>query len=77
MGCRMAVNPAILPEVSAKIHEAQTLIDEASVLLRENGFAESAADLSLLNDPADFWIKPDGFLHWLAQPDHNQREAAK
>ena len=38
-------------------------------LMRKNGYPESADDLARILKQMRVWSQPDGFLHFLEQPD--------
>lgn len=58
-----------LKAVRVQISQAEAQIAQACVILRRNGFPESADDLSRQLKALRVWTQPNGWLHWLERGD--------
>ena len=59
----------IIPAVRCQIQQAEEKMQIACGLMRKNGYPESADDLARILKQMRVWSQPDGFLHFLEQPD--------
>jgi hypothetical protein len=62
----------IIPLVRDTIQQAQTKLAQAEALLRDNGFPETADDLTPAKGWLQVWTKPDGRLSYMEKPDAGQ-----
>lgn len=66
----------IIPAVRCQMQQAEEKMQIAAKLLRTNGYPESADDVVRLLKQSRVWTQPDGFLHFLEQPDAPEGDAA-